>query len=101
MKNQILKVSKETLGTKSKKQPDRFEENIGTITPLCIDAKNAAHQALVTRNSRSTSSWRQHCLQRECQHCLQREIRRLKNDWLVKKAREIWEFADRHDAKKF
>ncbi|CAB3987233.1 Hypothetical predicted protein, partial [Paramuricea clavata] len=29
LKNQILKVSKETLGTKSKKQPDWFEENIG------------------------------------------------------------------------
>jgi hypothetical protein len=46
MKNQILKVSKEKLGTKSKKQPDRFEENIGTITPLCIDAKNAAIRPL-------------------------------------------------------
>ena len=83
------------LGTKSKKQPDRFEENIGTITPL-IDAKNAAHHALATRNTRSTSS-----RLKECQHRLQREIRRLKNDWLVKKAREIQEFANKHDAKKF
>ena len=95
LKNQILKVSKETLGTKSKKQPDWFEENIGSITPL-IDAKNAAHQALVTRNTRSTSS-----RLKECQHRLQREIRRLKNDWLVKKAREIQEFADKHDVKSF
>ncbi|CAB4027550.1 Hypothetical predicted protein, partial [Paramuricea clavata] len=95
LKNQILKVSKETLGTKSKKQPDWFEENIGSIMPL-IDAKNAAHQALVTRNTRSTSS-----RLKECQHRLQREIRRLKNDWLIGKAREIQEFADKHDAKKF
>ena len=95
LKNQILKVSKETLGTKSKKQPDWFEENIGSITPL-IDAKNAAHQALVTRNTCSTSS-----RLKECQHRLQREIRRLKNDWLVRKAREIQEFAEKHDVKKF
>ena len=95
LRDSTYNASKSVLGLNSKKQPDWFAENTAVIQPL-IRAKNEAFRIWLGRNTRSTKTRLQLCQQR-----LQKEIRKMKDQWLARKAQEIQQFADMKDSKRF
>ena len=46
----IVQVAKDVIGHGKQRQPEWFEDNIQTLTPL-INAKNAAHNRMLNSNS--------------------------------------------------
>ena len=71
------------LGLAKREQPDWFAENLNIIQPL-VDAKNQAHETFLGRNTRVNKEAFQNAKKE-----LQKNARRLKDEWMRAKAREI------------
>lgn len=89
----LLQAAKSAVGTTSRKNPDWFDESAAVLGPL-LDAKNRAHDAHLS-NPRSRTLRRNWInLRSEAQ----RTLRKVQNEWWVKKAREIQAFADTNNS---
>ena len=92
----IRKVAEETIGFKTRKHRDWFDENRTDIHALLAE-KNAAHNASL-RNPASTALKMRFT---ELRTTAQRTLRHMQNDWWTKLATEIQNYADTNDAHNF
>ena len=95
LRDTVYNTSKMMLGLKTRKQPDWFSDNLVIIQRI-IDNKNEAFRAWLSSNTQSSKLKLQLCQRR-----LQNETRKLKDQWLSRKAQEIQQLADRNDSKNF
>ena len=94
-RDNVYDVALTVLGPAKREQPDWFAENLNIIQPI-VDAKNQAHEKFIGRNTRANKKAFQNAKKE-----LQKNTRRLKDEWMRAKAREIQHYADIHDTKKF
>ena len=89
IKEGTFKAAFDTLGPATRKNDDRFDQNINLIQPLITIKNNAWKEAICnpTHLSKATLAHERSTLQ-----CC---TRRAKNSWLLNKARAIQAYADR------
>ena len=96
LKSGVWDLSKEVLGTSTRKSPDWFMENECEINNL-IDKKNNAYQA--TLQGRVTTSTQQKLT--VARRNLQQRLRELKNEWWSREAASLQQYADAGDLRNF
>ncbi|XP_076067687.1 uncharacterized protein LOC143040480 [Oratosquilla oratoria] len=96
LKVAILDTCKETIGYKTKKHQEWFDENDEQLKQL-IDKKRKAFIAS-QNDQRSSAKRKQH---QECKAKVQKITRNLKNQWWRDKAKEIQQLADANDSRGF
>ena len=92
----MREVAEETLGFKTKRHRDWFDENNVEICSL-LASKNTAHDALL-KNPSSTALKRRFV---ELRSKVQRELRGMENEWWTNLADEIQGYADENNTHSF
>jgi hypothetical protein len=94
-KNKLYGVSHETLGMNKKHHKDWFDENDAEISML-LSQKQRLHKAHLDKPCPSTKAACDNL-----RHTIQQKLRQMQDQWLLKKAEEIQQYADKHDMKQF
>lgn len=97
LKSVVLETSNETIGfSKQKKNKDWFDANDQEIRDL-VAKKRKAHQAVLTLPN---CSLKKEAFRATCSH-LQRKLRELKDTWWTNLAKEIQQYADAGNYRRF
>ncbi|MGL5707777.1 MAG: hypothetical protein ACRDDF_05875, partial [Aeromonas sp.] len=96
IKTALSSAAVKTIGHIKRKQPDWFDENNNAITTL-VKEKNDAYLASI----RDIKNLNLRAKLTDSRRKLIRTLRQLKNDWWVRKSKEIQHFADTRQSKAF
>ena len=96
LKSQLAEVCRDVIGFTKKKNKDWFDENDDQISVL-VEEKRATF--ISWKNQPTNQRLRKKYHEKRAE--MQRQIRTMKNDWWMARAKDLQEYADRHQTHEF